>query len=84
MENLRKLSNPTPKPKDLKGKAQEYFNLGLTAAEIEKLTGVNKRSLERYMQAEKWTEQRQKRKEKERQKWVLEYLKTQSEPKAAK
>ena len=86
MERLRKLTPPPPKPKDMKWKAKEYFIMGLTAQEVEKLTGINKRTLERYSQTENWSDERKAAKEKERQKIIAEYLKNQvsNEPKPDK
>jgi DNA-binding transcriptional MerR regulator len=77
MERLRNLSTPKPKPKDVKWKALEYFIMGLTYDEVSKLTGINKRTLERYGLDENWKDQRQTAKDKERQKIIAEYLKTQ-------
>jgi transposase-like protein len=63
-------------PKEIKQKAFDYYMMGLAAWEIEKLTGFNKRTLERYMMVERWKEKRQAAKETERQKIIKEYIKT--------
>lgn len=68
MEKIRKGS-------EAKERAFEFYKLGLTALEVEKLTGIPKRTLERYMMNEKWKEKRQEAKEAEKQKIIKEYLK---------
>lgn len=84
MDRLRNLTAKPPKPKNTKWKAKEYYIMGLTAHEVEKLTGINKRTLERYMKDEDWRHERAEHQAKERQKIIAEYLKEkeQTKPKA--
>ena len=58
MENL-KIRTAKPMQDETKAKALNYYIMGLTAKDIETLTGINKRTLERYMMDEKWTAKRQ-------------------------
>jgi hypothetical protein len=82
MERIRNLSAPKPKPKNMKWKALEYFIMGLTYDEASKLTGINKRTLERYGVDENWKDQRQAIQDKERQKIIADYLKNPVLPEA--
>ena len=71
MENSKVRKQRTPK--DAKEKALNYFVLGLFASDVSKLTGINQRTLERFITVEKWKEKRVARKEAEKMKIIKEY-----------
>jgi hypothetical protein len=62
-----------------KAQALHYFCLGLDSREIEKLTGIPHRTLQRYMSAEKWKEQRAALRDKEEKRIIRRYLRTQNQ-----
>jgi hypothetical protein len=68
MEKVRKSESD-------KAKALNYFIIGLTIGEIEKLTEIPKRTLEGYSMREKWKEQRDAAKERERLKMFRQFKK---------
>lgn len=71
MENLKVRKRRTPK--DAKEKAFNYFVLGLFASDVSKLTGINQRTLERFITVEKWKEKRTARKEAQNAKIIKDY-----------
>jgi hypothetical protein len=68
MEKIRKSESD-------KVKALNYFILGLTIGEIEKLTNIPKRTLEGYSMREHWKEQRESERQKQRAKLFKEFRK---------
>jgi hypothetical protein len=62
-----------------KAQALQYFCLGLDSLEIEKLTGIAHRTLQRYMSVEKWKEQRAALRDKEEKRIIRRYLRNQNQ-----
>lgn len=62
-----------------KSQAFRYFCMGLDSLEIEKLTGIAYRTLQRYMSLEKWKEQRAALREKEESRIIRRYLRAQNQ-----
>lgn len=58
----------------LKSQAFRYYCMGLDSLEVEKLTGIAYRTLQRYMSTEKWKEQRAALREKEETRIIRRYL----------
>ena len=73
MEKMKKVRKAR-QPKEAKTKAMEFYIMGLTALEVSTLTGIPKRTLERYMMEENWRTQRHEAKEAEKEEIVAEYL----------
>jgi hypothetical protein len=63
----------------LKSQAFRFYCMGLDSLEIEKLTGIAYRTLQRYMSTEKWKEQRAALREKEEKKIIRRYLREQNQ-----
>jgi hypothetical protein len=75
MEKIRKARQP----KETKSEALRFYIMGLTALEVERITGIPKRTLERYMMNENWKAQRQAIKDQNDKKVIEDFTGTLGE-----
>jgi predicted transcriptional regulator len=72
---VRKMNEKIERSEKLK-KGFDYFCKGLSSKEIALLLGVSYRTVQGYMNTEKWTERRDVWRERERKKIIRKYLKS--------